>query len=308
MKTSVAMATYNGEKYILEQLESIRNQSVKIDEVIICDDCSNDDTADIITSFIKLNALTNWKLVINESNKGFVDNFIDCFKLTTGNIVFFSDQDDIWDRRKVELLVDIFKKNANAKAVSCGMKLINKNGEIFKTIESRYKEGNGILKEISFPEQVRDNRSCGCTLAVKNEFFKELIPLIYKYSVSHDLIVGLVASIFEGYYILGQPLVYRRLHDNNTSNVKYSIISRLSNLNFYVKGKITRITLMELCFQEYSYYLTKRDAFDLKEAIIRMRQSIIHIKNKHFLPLLNDVFSNNPMINKKVALFNIFFT
>ena len=66
MRISVAMATYNGHKYIVEQLDSIRNQSLKVDEVVICDDQSSDDTVSIIRNYIEKYKLDNWKVTVNE--------------------------------------------------------------------------------------------------------------------------------------------------------------------------------------------------------------------------------------------------
>ena len=65
MKTSVVLSAYNGEKYIFEQLESIRTQTVPVNEVLIFDDCSSDETSKICSNFIKIHGLSNWKFVIN---------------------------------------------------------------------------------------------------------------------------------------------------------------------------------------------------------------------------------------------------
>ncbi|WRK53127.1 glycosyltransferase [Coprobacillaceae bacterium CR2/5/TPMF4] len=75
MKISVVMTTYNGQKYIKKQLESIELQTVKIDEVIIIDDCSNDDTVEIVNEFIHNKQLTGWILEENKNNLGYIENF-----------------------------------------------------------------------------------------------------------------------------------------------------------------------------------------------------------------------------------------
>ena len=75
MKTSVVIATYNGEDYIEEQLETIKDQTRVVDEVLIFDDLSQDDTALLVNDFIEKYALSNWKLVINEVNKSYSRNF-----------------------------------------------------------------------------------------------------------------------------------------------------------------------------------------------------------------------------------------
>ena len=74
MKISVAMCTYNGETYILEQLKSIINQTKQVDEIIICDDCSSDQTTTLVENALN-NTSINYKLIKNEKNMGFKKNF-----------------------------------------------------------------------------------------------------------------------------------------------------------------------------------------------------------------------------------------
>ena len=93
-KISVAMTTYNGEKYIEKQLESLRLQTRKIDEVIICDDRSKDNTEKVVTDYINKYNLTGWKFIVNEKNLGFIENFKKSMRLTTGDYIFLADQDD----------------------------------------------------------------------------------------------------------------------------------------------------------------------------------------------------------------------
>ena len=89
---SVCIATYNGEKYLREQLDSILPQLAESDEVIVSDDGSTDGTIDLITS---LND-PRIKIVSNSGRKGYVGNFENALKHTTGDYIFLSDQDDIW--------------------------------------------------------------------------------------------------------------------------------------------------------------------------------------------------------------------
>lgn len=93
-KISVAMTTYNGSKYIIKQLDSLKNQSRKIDELVICDDCSTDNTVELVNDYIKSNNLEGWNMYSNENNLGFINNFKQAIKKTTGDIIFLCDQDD----------------------------------------------------------------------------------------------------------------------------------------------------------------------------------------------------------------------
>ena len=93
---SLVMTTYNGLKYISEQLESIKNQTVLPDEVLIYDDRSTDGTYEYVQEYIKTNKLDKWNVVRNKENKGYSLNFSDAMKESHGDIVFLCDQDDIW--------------------------------------------------------------------------------------------------------------------------------------------------------------------------------------------------------------------
>lgn len=107
----VALTTFNGEKYLYDQLFSIFNQTMKIDRLIICDDNSQDDTLSIIKRFIK----RGYPLTLYENNKnlGYALNFMKCIKLCNSEFIFLSDQDDIWHENKVEEMMGLIKNNSN---------------------------------------------------------------------------------------------------------------------------------------------------------------------------------------------------
>ena len=103
-KISVALAAYNGSKFITEQLDSIINQSFAPDEIIVCDDCSTDDTFNILKEYAQEHPIVN--VYENEVNLGFVKNFEKAAKLCTGDYILFSGQDDIWTFDHIEMLVN----------------------------------------------------------------------------------------------------------------------------------------------------------------------------------------------------------
>ena len=106
---SVAMCTFNGEKYIKNHLLSIINQSCPPDELIICDDCSNDETCNIIEVVLSKWS-GKWKLIKNSHNLGFRKNFEQAIRNSNGDIIFLSDQDDVWAKNKIEIISSILKK------------------------------------------------------------------------------------------------------------------------------------------------------------------------------------------------------
>lgn len=110
MKISIAMASYNGEKYIKGQLDSFLAQTRLPDELIITDDCSTDRTEVIVREFEEV---APFKVIFhrNEKNLGYCGNFNAALMKTTGDIVFLSDQDDVWFPEKIETMVGLAEKN-----------------------------------------------------------------------------------------------------------------------------------------------------------------------------------------------------
>ena len=115
MKISIVMSTYNGEKYIVDQLDSIRKQSRMPDEVLIFDDCSTDRTVNIVTNYIQDNNLKNWKIKVNTQNKGWRQNFMDGMWSSSGDVVFPCDQDDIWRPDKIAKMTKILEEHSHVQ-------------------------------------------------------------------------------------------------------------------------------------------------------------------------------------------------
>lgn len=101
MTVSVAMATYNGERFVAEQLESIVSQTVPPGEIVVCDDASSDGTAELIRAFAARSPVPI-RLERNAVNLGYADNFLKAASLTTHPYIAFADQDDVWRRDKIE--------------------------------------------------------------------------------------------------------------------------------------------------------------------------------------------------------------
>ena len=103
MKTSVVMATYNGEEFLKQQLDSIMSQTNLPDELIIVDDGSTDRTRDILSKFAKQQAQkVSVELVLRDKNLGYIKNFIDGIGRASNDLIFLCDQDDLWHRDKIK--------------------------------------------------------------------------------------------------------------------------------------------------------------------------------------------------------------
>lgn len=222
MKTSVIIATYNGEKFIEEQLDSILIQSVQPDEVIITDDGSKDNTVEIVQHYIDNHGLKNsWHLYVNEQNKGYAKNFLDGVMLTTGDIVFLCDQDDIWIYDRVEKISNVMKNHPE-------FNLLCTNLEPFYCDDNTRKWDKKTLSEMKNDESMslhslvdRDYhvKRSGCTMCVRKEFVRK----VYKYWIrgwAHDDFFWKMAACSNSGGLFQYTSMKRRMHANNASVLK----------------------------------------------------------------------------------------
>ncbi len=104
---SVALATYNGEKFLREQLESLLNQTYQNIEIVVSDDRSIDSTQSILKEYAQKDKRVRWS--VNKNNQGFISNFYEAISLCSGEIIFLCDQDDVWNKNKIEKHIDIYQ-------------------------------------------------------------------------------------------------------------------------------------------------------------------------------------------------------
>jgi len=220
MKVSVCMGTYNGQKYIIEQLNSIIPQLKNDDEIIIVDDFSEDETYDIIKN------LKNKQIRLhqNDTNKGHVYTFGKSISLAKNEIIILSDQDDIWETNKIELIKnEISRKN---------IYLVTTNHDLFfdslsntkpsiKKLKS--KDSNNYLGNVI---RIFAGRTSyfGCTMGFRKEFKDYILP-IPKYVESHDIWFALAANILRSNIHLDDITVHRRIHDSNVTKNTRSVLA-----------------------------------------------------------------------------------
>lgn len=212
---SVAMATYNGEKYIIQQIKSILRQSKTIDEIIIVDDNSDDKTVELIKSL-------NCPLIQvyqNKVNLGYIENFYKAISLTKGDYVFLSDQDDVWEKDKVEKSLFVLQKSNINMAVCTGFSLIDQCGNPIMNIND-YQINNFVFKKHKHIEDITLRRLAfgnivqGCTYCIKRDVVDVYLK-IHNKEVVHDYQLMLLASSMGKVKYLNEPLIKYRLHGNN---------------------------------------------------------------------------------------------
>lgn len=228
MKISVAMATYNGEKYIVEQLESIRKQTVQVDEVIIHDDCSKDNTVQIIEEYIKNHCLEEkWKIIPNEHNLGYASNFMASVKDTTGQYIFFCDQDDIWVSDRVEKMIAVMKGNEKIMMLGSEFEPFSCDEDAPKISEKVLKGfiGDGSLEHFTLKPSTVFIGSEGCTMCIRRAFIDATIGF-WVNGWAHDEYVWKLALCMDGCYVLHEKTLLRRMHSGNVSKRKMRDLSK----------------------------------------------------------------------------------
>lgn len=236
---SLAMTTYNGEKYIFNQLESLKNQSMKIDEVIIYDDCSCDKTYKIVEKYIYDNKLSDWRIKKQKNNVGWRKNFYTAIRETTGEYIFFSDQDDVWNCNKIKEMMTVFKENQGINVLCCVADYIDQAGNNIylneKSLPFGKKNGERIIKE-KFDSKFIYSIMPGCTMAVRKQFVERALMCTYEnfgYILPHDALFWKLGVLTDSAYLLNEELISYRIHAENAS-------SPSDNMKHRVKSKAER--------------------------------------------------------------------
>ena len=217
MKISVALATYNGASYIERQLFSIKNQTYPPSEVVISDDCSTDNTYEIVKAFIQNYNLSEWRLRRNTVNVGYIQNFQSALSLCSGELIFTCDQDDIWDVQKLESIIQIYRDNPSAQVICSSICFIDLKGRPLKKEFIPY--GMHVKKskilEIPLWKILEKNFFPGCAMAFSSAIAKEYLRS-KNTELEHDWAIAVLGGIYHSLYWYNRELVSYRIHEKNT--------------------------------------------------------------------------------------------
>ena len=222
MTISVAMCTYNGAKYIREQLDSILHQTRPVDEIIVSDDGSSDETLEILQKYAKEYPCVHYAK--NSKNKGFKQNFLDTMRQCSGDIVFLADQDDRWLPNKVEFILDWYEKHPQVQLVFSDANIIDGDGNAtgetaFELVgfdsDKQKAASHGFLMSIFCV----GNRATGATMAIRKDFISSYKDEWYADVKYHDIALALEAAGMEVAGFITEPLIAYRLHDNNVGGL-----------------------------------------------------------------------------------------
>jgi len=283
MKISIAMATYNGEQYIKEQLQSFVTQTCLPDEVIISDDCSTDDTESIVREFEKVAPFTV-AFHRNEKNLGYCGNFNAALMKATGDLIFLSDQDDVWFPEKIEHMVRLAIRNPEALVLMNDAALTD-----------------GQLNEVGLTKlgQIRsagfnvENFVMGCCCAIRRELLDFCMPIPPGVK-GHDNWLVQFADGLHSKVVDSTVLQYYRRHECNESQFIVNQTKRVTRIHALVD-------VLKPLFKENSVLIRQRDLQQFQiflDGICRAEQVVPSVY-KAQLESMKDVYQRKVITSKR---------
>jgi len=243
-KIAIVLSIYNGEKYVVEQIDSLLSQTYKNLVIVIRDDGSDDKSFTIVQKYASMHPERFHVLALDKQNKGasggfaFLMEYVLANKTTLGlekAYLMFCDQDDVWFDNKVEMQMEAMLKAEDAggdfpvlihsdlQVVSSEKRLVAKSFVVFQGLE---------IKRNKFPNLVISNLITGCTALVNEALAVKALPIPDK-AIMHDWWLAIVAAAFGKVIFLDTPLIYYRQHENNTIGAKEFIRPSLIRLSFW---------------------------------------------------------------------------
>lgn len=266
---SVALCTYNGEKFIEEQIQSILQQTKAVDEIVVSDDGSQDSTLEIVRNIAEA---TNVQIRIyqNEKPMGVKENFRKAIELCKGDYIFLSDQDDIWLPHKVEAIMNWFNNHPEKSVVFTDAFLVDENrvryeGRTqFMGVGFRKLQQEMLLNGHGLEVFMMANRATGATMA----FRKADVDLRIEDwgEILHDEYIAVKALLEGRLGMIKEPLIEYRQHSSQQVGSSLSdkeIEAEYGDWHFYDPAKslehIKRWRFEDEALNKYKAFLLKRD-------------------------------------------------
>lgn len=289
---SVAMTTFNGEKYIEKQIESIIHQSLPVDEIVVCDDGSTDHTVELLKKY-------DVTLIQNFQNLGYKLNFKQTMEKCNGDYIFLCDQDDIWEKDKVKDMMHIMESHKNIHVLASSFTYIDGQDQmILTTLNKGYSNNNLYNKEVEkndlvsvlTDEFIYGNYFQGCALVMDKQT-RDFVVHHFDDRLPHDWIISLYASIDGGMYFYNKSEFKYRIHNDNSIGVSTLNQSATQHVNRayqfeerYQKARDALYVLDVLKSNCIDYYMQNEKKFNAIESF--MEHHVSYLKNKKFFGLL----------------------
>ncbi len=300
-RVEILMATYNGEKYIKEQIESLLNQTYINWNLLIRDDGSSDETVKIIENYVKKYPEKIKLLKDNKNNLGVQYNFLELLEYSTQDYTMFCDQDDVWLDNKVEKTLKKMLLNEKKEIpilIYTDLTVVDKNLNVIH--DSFWKYQNIDILNNNYEKLIVENNITGCTVMINKKLRELVFGKKFQNIIMHDWLLGLLASLKGEIYLLEESLILYRQHGKNCAGAKKT----KENLNDLIK----KIFILKRQILD-----TKKQANDILDKIelsSDRREKIleyVNLKNKSFLKrkiwlIKNKFIFQNKLIKKIIQL------
>ncbi|MCG5053897.1 MAG: glycosyltransferase family 2 protein [Myxococcales bacterium] len=221
MKISIALCTYNGARYLEEQLKSYVSQTTHPDELVVVDDVSKDETLEVLNRFAS-NAPFEIRVHRNERNVGVAANFEKALGLCRGEVIFPSDQDDVWHPEKITKMLVPFRR-PEVQLVACNAELVDGalaslGRDLWGAVNFGFAEVSRVRAGEAFEVLVERNFVAGMAMAVRAGFLPKAVPVPQTWI--HDGWMAMAAAVEDAVEVVPECLVRYRLHGGNVVGVK----------------------------------------------------------------------------------------
>lgn len=273
---SIAMTTYNGEKYLREQLDSILGQTYTDFELVICDDCSTDSTREILEDYTKKDARI--QIHINETNIGFKKNFEKAISFCKGDYIAFCDQDDVWEDFKLQVSID----NIGEKCLLCTDSLmvdsnLNSLGHTLKDfsgINQLPSEADVLLRHI-----IHHGFAQGATILASSSFIRDCLP-IPDACIFHDWYFIICSNIKDSFIYIDKPTIKYRQHDNNVTTNQNNTLFHSLIPAVYERKKVLESAMETICL--INLVLADTKSPDMKHYLLDSKNYYEALPDKKF--------------------------
>jgi len=288
MKTSVALCTYNGARFILEQLESIAGQTHLPDEVLVFDDCSTDGTLDIVGQFA---AKAPFKLLYsqNQLQLGVAKNFERAISSCTGDVIFLCDQDDVWFPEKVATMLPLFIADERVGLVFSNALVVDSRlNPLGYTVWDTFRLDKNGRAELDSDQAlsflIKRTVVTGATAAFRATLREKILPISPIFM--HDAWIVFVAASYARITSVDVPLIMYRQHDNNViggrrrrRNLLWEIkqTQKMSPDKFEIEI-LQSLEMMKKCQKMENSKVTQKNLNEIQEKIqhLQARQDVFH--------------------------------
>jgi glycosyltransferase involved in cell wall biosynthesis len=288
---SIAMATYNGESYLKDQLQSILSQTRTPDELIIFDDDSTDNSQKLIEAFART-APFPVKLYRNEKRLGSTKNFEKAIRYCQGELIFLADQDDVWREDKLQKIATRFSEDAKIGLVFSDADLVDERlaplgKRLWRTCEFNRKAQQKFCHDRALDVLLRRSVVTGATMAFRASYKEAVLPFpVTPHPVwIHDAWIAFIVACMAKLAFVPEPLILYRQHANNQIGAKEeTLLNQLVMARARGKGYVAMLLKEHRLIQRHLQALAEQ-GYPLRPDVLELlREKEAHLEARIRLP------------------------